>query len=113
MIGSDENPAATNARPITYALLVPQSPYSNAAARFQSRLRGRWTPALASRTRSSTSCAIGVGGESPLGARSLASSFSVVNTSELLSCESIADSRLRLNQRRFCRIRLDLLSQMR
>src|SRR5437868_2796095 len=58
MIGSDENPAATNARPMTYALLVPQSPYSNAPARFQSRLRGRCTPALASRTISSISCAI-------------------------------------------------------
>ena len=36
-------PATAKARPITYALLVPQSPYRMAAARFQSTLRGRLT----------------------------------------------------------------------
>src|SRR5437868_11462364 len=77
MIGSDENPAATNARPMTYALLVPQSPYSKAAARFQSRLRGRCTPALASRTISSINCAIAVGCDCRLRGCSLASCFSI------------------------------------
>jgi hypothetical protein len=45
-------------------------------------------------------------------ARSLASAFSG-NACELLSSESVADSGLRLNQRWFCWIRLDLLAQMR
>src|SRR5215467_1337800 len=75
MIGRDENPAARNARPITYALLVPQSPYNKAAARFQSRLRGRCTPALASRTTSSVSCAIALGCDFPLYAGQLANCF--------------------------------------
>src|SRR5215470_4471321 len=111
MIGRDENPAARNARPITYALLVPQSPYSKAAARFQSRLRGRWTPALASRTTSSISCAIGIGSDSRLCARSMASAFSG-NAGRQSICKPVTDSRLSLNQRRFCWIRLDLLAQM-
>src|SRR4029077_7355667 len=52
------------------------------------------------------------GSDSRLCARSLASAFSG-NACELLSSESVADSGLRLNQRWFCWIRLDLLAQMR
>src|SRR5689334_19838075 len=44
MMGNEENPAARKASPMTYALLVPQSPYSKPAARAQPTLRGRCIP---------------------------------------------------------------------
>src|SRR5947208_11357290 len=51
-------------------------------------------------------------GESRLCARSLASSFSASDQWRL-SAKAVTNSRLRLNQRWFCWIRLDFLAQMR